>query len=422
MRTDIASHLSDTELLTETPRLARCERGATALLITHLAEVEARKLYLVAGCTSMFVYCTEVLRLYEHEALNRIEAARAARRFPRLLEMLTEGALNLTTLRLLAPNLTEQNREELLEEAGGKSKREVQELLARHSPRPDVRESVRKLPTLRTAAAAPDAGTVSQAAGVIAAVGGPALPEPLPPPSAQLRRPVVTPLAPDRYQITFTGSGETREMLELAKDMLRHAVPNADTAEVMNRALRVLLEGLARKKFAATKQPRRNPGGARSAENSRYLPASLKRTVRIRDRGRCGFIAPSGRRCNERSFVEFHHVVPYAKGGKATVGNIALRCRAHNGYEADLEFGERRPGGEWNVSEPRAAYGDRSRTRSGTRGSRGGARARVSCHRAAVPAAWVQLRPREIVMCPTAAALRAGARPPSARAATMRRG
>src|SRR5687767_4967426 len=125
MRIDSPSHLSDSELLVETERLAHGERGVTARLIAHLAEVEARSLHLAAGFPTMFPYCTEVLRLSECEAFNRIEAARAARRFPRLLEMLAEGSLNLTTLRLLAPRLTEENRHELLAEASGKSKTEV---------------------------------------------------------------------------------------------------------------------------------------------------------------------------------------------------------------------------------------------------------------------------------------------------------
>jgi hypothetical protein len=366
MRIDMASHLSDTELLAETPRLAGCERGATAILIAHLAEVEGRKLYLAAGFDSMFAYCTHVLRLSEHEAFNRIEASRAARRIPRLLDMLAEGSLNLTTLRLLAPRLTEQNREKLLAEADGKRKREVQELLARHSPRPDVRESIRKLPAPTVTVTALEPAAVNHAVRALASVEMPTAPEPVPPPPVHRPRPAVTPLAPDRYQITFTGSGETRDMLELAKDMLRHAVPNADTGAVMNRALRALLQDLARKKFAATRRPRASRGEARSAEGSRYLPASLKRTVWIRDCGRCGFMAANGRRCNARGFLEFHHVVPYARGGKATVENVALRCRPHNSYEADLEFGERRPGGEWNVSESRPSYGGRPRTRSRT--------------------------------------------------------
>ena len=296
----------------------------------------------------MFPYCTEVLRLFECEAFNRIEAARAARRFPRLLEMLAEGSLNLTTLRLVAPHLTEQNREELLAEAGGKSKSRVQELLARNAPRPDVPESVRKLPAPRGAAQAGEPAPPSRAASLVAPVEVPVgLVVPQPP--ARHARPVSTPLAPDRYQITFTGSGDTREMLELAKDMLRHAIPNADTEAVVNRALHALLDELARSKFAASKRPRVNREDARLAAGSRHVPASVKRAVWIRDRGRCAFIAANGRRCNDRGFLEFHHVVAYAKGGKAKVENIALRCRAHNGYEAALEFGEWRPGGEWNT-------------------------------------------------------------------------
>jgi len=32
--------------------------------------------------------------------------------------------------------------------------------------------------------------------------------------------------------------------------------------------------------------------------------------------------------------------VPFAAGGKATMGNIELRCRAHNAYEASVFFGD----------------------------------------------------------------------------------
>jgi hypothetical protein len=41
--------------------------------------------------------------------------------------------------------------------------------------------------------------------------------------------------------------------------------------------------------------------------------------------------------------VEFHHVEPYAVGGRPTVDNIRLRCRAHNRYEAQLFFGPELP-------------------------------------------------------------------------------
>jgi hypothetical protein len=63
----------------------------------------------------------------------------------------------------------------------------------------------------------------------------------------------------------------------------------------------------------------------------------VRRTVWTRDRGRCVFIGTHGR-CAEAAFLEYHHRQPFADGGKATVENIELRCRAHNAYEAKLFF------------------------------------------------------------------------------------
>jgi hypothetical protein len=127
-----------------------------------------------------------------------------------------------------------------------------------------------------------------------------------------------------------------REKLRVAQDLLGHAIPNGDLAEVFDRALTLLVADLTRKKFAATERPRGSRG---QSDESRNIPAEVKRRVDARDQRRCGFVAPNGRRCDERRFLEFHHVVPYAAGGLPTVENIQLRCRAHNGYEADLFFG-----------------------------------------------------------------------------------
>src|SRR5712691_437767 len=102
MKIDISSHLTDDALVAQLKSLARCEQEATACLIAHLAELDARRLYLAAGFSSLFAYCCEVLHLSEPAAYNRIEAARAARRFPIILQMLSEGALSLATARLLA--------------------------------------------------------------------------------------------------------------------------------------------------------------------------------------------------------------------------------------------------------------------------------------------------------------------------------
>ena len=118
--------LSDTELVSRVKDLAARERGAMVLLVAHLAELDTRDVHLRAGHGSLFGYCRDVLALSEQEAFNRVAVARAARRFPVVLEMLEAGALNPTTVRLLAPRLTLDNHRAALESARGKSKLQVE--------------------------------------------------------------------------------------------------------------------------------------------------------------------------------------------------------------------------------------------------------------------------------------------------------
>src|SRR5688572_21760727 len=123
-----------------------------------------RGLHLAAGYGSMFAYCREALCLSEHEAYNRIEAARAVRRFPVILELLLEGAVTLTSIRLLAPHLTLGNHAEVLGPARGLSKAQAEELVARLVPAPDVVTSIRKLPAPKPIAPVQDALVLSATA------------------------------------------------------------------------------------------------------------------------------------------------------------------------------------------------------------------------------------------------------------------
>ena len=146
MKITHASHLSDQELTTALMRLAQDEREATVALIVHLAEFDARRLYEPAGFSSLFQYCRAILRLSEDAVYNRIQSARAARRFPVIVDMLRARTLSPTTARLLARRLTPENHEELLSAASGLGKEEVAALLAARFPEPEVKASVRLLP------------------------------------------------------------------------------------------------------------------------------------------------------------------------------------------------------------------------------------------------------------------------------------
>ena len=344
----LASGLSDHELLARIGALAGSEREATVELVAHLAALDARPaLFAAAGHGSLFTYCTEVLRLSEDATCNRIQAARACRDFPVILDLLASGAMSLTSVRLLRRHLTPENHQGVLARAGGRSLREIEALVAELAPRPDVPSTVRKLP-----APAPAPTPCSAATGVQVAIGSSS--DPTPPlaaptaPPAPTRRPIIETTSPERYRIQFTMGKESHDRLRRVQALLRREIPDGDPGAIFDRALRLLLEKVEKTKLGAAAKPRPRPIRRETDRElrtpifrSRDVPRHVKRAVSRRDDGQCAFVAPDGRRCTERAFLEFHHVRPYAKGGPATVENVSLRCRRHNQYEAELVFGPR---------------------------------------------------------------------------------
>jgi hypothetical protein len=120
-------------------------------------------------------------------------------------------------------------------------------------------------------------------------------------------------------------------------------------AEIFDRALTLLLAKLRTARHAATTRPRSTQ---RTSNNGRHVAAAVKREVWARDEGRCAFVGASGR-CGERGFLEYHHLIPFADGGRTDASNLQLRCRAHNVYDADLWS---RPGEDDFVREAGSKY------------------------------------------------------------------
>jgi hypothetical protein len=335
--------LSDDELLRHLCEIVQQSRRIEADLVAHIAEVEERRLYAREACSSMFAYCTEVLHLSEPETYLRIAVARAARKFPALLDMLGDGRLHLSGIALLAPHLTEENVAEVLARAEHKSKRRVEEFVAELAPKPDVPAAIRKLPTPPPAPAVqlrPD--------GVAPPPPPPSNPVPAPPPELE-------PLAPERYKVSFTASSELRDKLERLQ-----ALMDGDLAAVIEAAVTEKLERLEAKRYGETKSPRKTLDETETSPKSRYMPAAVRRIVRKRDGHQCTFVDGSCRRCTERRRLEFHHDDPYGRGGNHDPSRIRLLCKTHNLLLAERDYGKdviesyRRTGGR--VSEPAPVY------------------------------------------------------------------
>ncbi|MBK8232193.1 MAG: HNH endonuclease [Candidatus Eisenbacteria bacterium] len=401
------SALSDAELLRSVARWAALERRTTAELLRHLAELDLRHLYLGAGCASTFAYCTERLRMSESAAYHRITAARLGRRFPELLERLEASDLHLSGICLLAPVLTEANLADWVARARGQSKRAIERMLQReretesakaHLPRVDPAGALFRAAIAGEGRSAPmggpkvDTQNAEAAPADRLAVGDAAAASFVP---REIRASVVpgqehrTPSA-RQDRITVTVDAEMHELIDQARDLVRHRNPSGDLATLLRLALRTLIAATERRRFglrpktenaggvaagpaevtvvataavasrvppevtaevaavtapataANPAYPRRRaprPQARNAGIRSRYIPAAVRRAVWQRDRGRCAFRSPDGHQCDARGFLQFHHLVPFAQGGAHTVENLALRCGPHNRYEAKTDLG-----------------------------------------------------------------------------------
>jgi 5-methylcytosine-specific restriction endonuclease McrA len=321
--------VSDSELLARVPLLIQRERAASVDVIEHLVELDRRRLYLEQACSSLYSFCIERMGYSENEALKRARVARLAGRLPQVLDELRSGALHLTALFLLAPHLTEQNADGLLSDARGKSRRVLEELLARRYPKPDVEARVERIAEQGTLAGVGTAsGERSGPANAFTCPGNAGTER-----GAQGK---LEPLSASRYLIQFTASAELRAKLQKAQELLSHALPSGDLSALFERAVDALIEREVRRRRGAGGQRKRRvqkPG-------SRHVPLDVVAEVWRRDAEQCSFVDSEGRRCSERRFLTLEHKQPYALGGAATVENLCLLCASHNAHTARQVFGD----------------------------------------------------------------------------------
>jgi hypothetical protein len=348
------ANLSERQLLTRFGDLVRQDRRHTAQLLATLAEIDERKLWAKHACPSMFAFCVERFHMSEQVTAKRIWAARTARRFPVILQMVARGELHLSAIMQLATHLTEDNHRGVLLRAKHKSSREIDLLVAELAPRPDAPSRIRAVPS-RTGPVAdsqPKAAEVCTSQGPEQPVADCSSPVSNAPNKPRPHGQVVA-LAPRRYKIEITVDQHTHDKLRMLEDLLGHQLPGADPAIIVCRAIDRLLEDTLKKKAAVTHHA--HGRDRRSDRRTRAIPAAIRREVWQRDGGRCTFVDQQGCRCRGTRCVEYHHEKPYGKGGQHEAGNIALRCRAHNQYEADLDFGRSFMRGKRRSNSPHSA-------------------------------------------------------------------
>ena len=307
--------LSDEALVSRIALLCLEGRRLVARLIVHLIEVEDRALDKKSACSSMWVFCTDRLKMSAGETSRRLNAARLVRRFPSVLAWIERGEVHLSALRQLGRYLDEENVDAVLDEAKGKTRSQLDEMIARRFPRPNA-------PTVEMPAR-------------------------------------IEPLSATGVLVQMTMTAEGYADLKRAKELLGHCIPDGDTVKVIERALRTLVEKVEKDRRAKTSRPQ----ASRRRSKPGHIPAATRREVFARDGEQCAYVDSEGRRCDCRTRLELDHIQPRARGGGDDASNLRVRCRPHNMRAAEEIFGKEHVAARIHYRQQQRMRGER-----GTRG------------------------------------------------------
>ena len=282
--------------------VAKRFKRAEADLISVLQEVESARVYVRLGFTSLFSYCVQALGLSESVAANFITVARKAREVPVLQYAIESGALSVSKARKITPVLTLANQEEWVEKAKLLPTRKLEEEVARVAPQEAAPERMRFINEDR----------MELRLGLSKAA------------KEKLKR--VQDLESQR-------SGRPVSIEEAFEVLLEVYLESKDPIKRAERVMKRKMKAVENNTPACvTGHAERN-----GPENREAIPATLRHQALLRDDGRCAHLDEQGKRCENRRWIDLHHIRPRSLGGANALENLVTLCSAHHRMEHGSE-------------------------------------------------------------------------------------
>ena len=275
--------------------------------------------------------------------------------------MLLTGELNLSVLTLISGIITKVNIKDILSLVGGKSYRDAEVSIAMYKPIETKAWDRVKPVCVFEKKTAPDFETDSgiqnfdnslnvETDSVTQSSGNSLNVETNSVKDAGSGKKTADVTLKQKFKLEFMVDPAFMKKLEKVKSRLSRKYPGGINFEMLfNIIMEEYLERHSpdnkierRKTHESNKQRLKttSQGKQNRINNTRNIPAAIRDKIYKRDGGRCTFVGENGKRCNSTWNLEIDHIVPFARGGNNSPGNLRLLCAKHNFMEAARTYGK----------------------------------------------------------------------------------
>lgn len=321
-------NISNENLLINAKKLCADERRITAEVLHHLKEIEFRRLHLQRGYASIYEYAIRELGYSEAAAYRRVSAMRLLKSVPEIDDKIKTGALSLDGAAKIQKFINHQRKEATLTQRKFET-----------SNKPSFETKADKLNLIQSL----ENKSAKEIEKAIVLID----------PSV-LKQEKLRQISEEKIELKIVIDEELMRTLDLLKSILSHKNPNMTYNELikylaqmgikkLDPSQKVLSKNLPKQKNSEIKSHAVKPNSLEiqrgaspqrrndALKKSRYIPATVKQEVYMRDKGCCSYTDPqSKRKCVSKHLLQYDHRYPFSLGGESSVKNLRLLCFQHH--------------------------------------------------------------------------------------------
>ena len=246
----------------------------------ELGEMQRLNLFAPLGYASLYDYCERRLKLSPSQAYYFKIVYLKGEEVPEIKKAVKSGELSLSQARRIVPVVTKANCREWINKAKDLRQGELERQVTAINPKAHVKEKI---------------------------------------------RPVAKDISELKAAIDPTTEANLKALTDILSQKLKRPAKLAEVIAWMSEEMREKHDPL-RKAERARKVSSGNP----PKPGRQPLQASVVHPVQVRDENQCSFVGLTGVRCEQKRWLEFHHIKEVSKGGLNTVDNLKLLCHAHH--------------------------------------------------------------------------------------------